>query len=149
MFTVALIGPDGAGKTTIGRLLEHELPFPVKYIYMGVNVDAGNHLLPTTRLKRAVKRALGLRTAAGGPRPAGAKLDRPARMAVCFVAVKSALNLLNRLAEEWYRQFLSWCYTQRRFIVVYDRHYFPDYYAHDIADDGVKKPLGRRIHGFF
>jgi hypothetical protein len=59
MFTVALIGPDGAGKTTIGRRLEHALPRPVKYIYMGVNLDSSNVMLPTTRLVKAIKRALG------------------------------------------------------------------------------------------
>ena len=33
-FTVALIGPDGAGKTTVARALEEALPFPVEYLYM-------------------------------------------------------------------------------------------------------------------
>jgi len=31
-FTVALIGPDGAGKTTVARALEGVLPFPVEYL---------------------------------------------------------------------------------------------------------------------
>jgi cytidylate kinase len=57
MFTVALIGPDGAGKTTISRRLEHELPLPVKYVYMGINTVASNHMLPTTRLACAMKRS--------------------------------------------------------------------------------------------
>src|SRR5437667_23836 len=52
-FTVALIGPDGAGKTTIGRRLEKSLPLPVRYLYMGVNAEASNALLPTTRVLRA------------------------------------------------------------------------------------------------
>jgi ABC-type branched-subunit amino acid transport system ATPase component len=54
MFTVALIGPDGAGKTTIGRRIEHTLPLPVKYVYMGVNLDSSNHMLPTTRLLKSI-----------------------------------------------------------------------------------------------
>src|SRR5206468_11488099 len=54
-FTVALIGPDGAGKTTVSRRIEQSLPVPVKYIYMGVNTDASNVMLPTTRAIHALK----------------------------------------------------------------------------------------------
>src|SRR5947208_16695713 len=32
-FTVALIGPDGAGKTTVAHELDQLLAIPVKYIY--------------------------------------------------------------------------------------------------------------------
>ncbi len=59
MVTVALIGADGAGKTTIGHRLEKESTLPMKYIYMGENPESGNHTLPTTRMILKVKRALG------------------------------------------------------------------------------------------
>jgi thymidylate kinase len=149
MFTVALIGPDGAGKTTIGRRLEHELPLPVKYVYMGINTAACNHMLPTTRLARVLKRALGTDRDQGGPRDPTLERRRPKG----FVrrlggGIKSALGLCNRLAEECYRQIVAWNYTRRRNIVIFDRHYFPDYYAYDIARDSTRS-LAQRIHGFF
>jgi thymidylate kinase len=150
MFTVALIGPDGAGKTTIGRRLEHELPLPVKYVYMGINTAASNHMLVTTRLARAVKRKLGVDRDQGGPRDPTAKRKRPNGLVRrAGTAIKSALSLCNRLAEECYRQLLTWSYTRRRNIVIFDRHYFPDYYAYDIAGDCGKRSLAQRLHGFF
>ena len=150
MFTVALIGPDGAGKTTIGRRLEQELPLPVKYVYMGSNTAASNHLLPTTRLACAVKRALGIYRDQGGPPDPTARRSHAVGFARrVFATVKSGLSLCNRLAEECYRQVLTWYYTRRRKIVIFDRHYFPDYYAYDIAGDWGKRSLAQRIHGFF
>lgn len=150
MFTVALIGPDGAGKTTIGRRLQNELPLPVKYVYMGINTAASNHMLPTTRLLRAAKRAFGAERDQGGPQDPAAGRRRPTGFFRRLrAAAKSALGLSNQIAEECYRQVLSWYYTRRGYIVIFDRHYFPDYYAFDIAKDGPEKSLAQRIHGFF
>ena len=42
MVSIALVGADGAGKTTIARELERAADPPVKYIYMGVNTSASN-----------------------------------------------------------------------------------------------------------
>ena len=40
MVTVALIGADGAGKTTVGRRLEEGGEVRIKYLYMGINAAA-------------------------------------------------------------------------------------------------------------
>jgi thymidylate kinase len=40
--------------------------------------------------------------------------------------IGTALRLLNRLGEGWLRQFVSWRYQWRGFIVVYDRHFLFD-----------------------
>lgn len=149
MFTVALIGPDGAGKTTIGRRLEHALPMPVKYVYMGVNLDASNHMLPTTRLLHAIKRARGARPDnAGPPDPRRAKPKPKGAIKRTAAGLKTSLRLTNRIAEEWFRQGTAWYYQRRGNIVLFDRHFFSDYYAYDIAQDGAPRPLSNRIHGF-
>ena len=62
--------------------------------------------------------------------------------------MRSGLSLANRMCEEWFRQGLAWYYQFRGQIVLFDRHYFSDYYAYDIAAGNGGRPLGRRIHGF-
>jgi thymidylate kinase len=137
-FTVALIGCDGAGKTTVARALERDGELPVRYLYMGVSAESSNRLLPTTRLVQAVRRA---RPDASGPveRPTGPPRRRGGR-------ARAALRLANRLAEEWYRQLLAARYRSRGHIVVFDRHFLADYHATDVAAAG--RPMSRRIHGW-
>jgi thymidylate kinase len=148
-FTVALIGPDGAGKTTLARRLEHELPMPATYLYMGVSADSSDRMLPTTRLAHALKRRRGAPLdTAGPPDPADVSKPKP-RGAVKRArrAVRSVLRLGNQLAEESYRNMLAWRYLRRGAVVLFDRHYFADYYAYDIAN-GARRPLSRRLHGW-
>ena len=151
MFTVALIGADGAGKTTICRHLKHALPVPSRYVYMGVNLEAANIKLPTTWLVHKAKRICDRRTRRTGNGPPDLTRIKPlpkkplARLAA---EMKSGVWLLNRLGEEWFRQALIWFFLRRGNIVLFDRHYYSDYYAHDIANRGAGRPLGRRIHGF-
>ncbi len=149
MFTVALIGPDGAGKTTVGRRLEKSLPLPAKYLYMGVNHEASNCMLPTTRIVRFARRMLGIKKDQGGPYNPDAP-SPPSRGPVRRLAgnVKSALSLINRISEEWYRQAVAWYYTARRHVVLFDRHYFSDYYAYEIAENGKGRSVKQRVHGF-
>ena len=154
MFTVALIGPDGAGKTTISRRLNGLLPIPVKYLYMGVNLDASNHMLPTTRMLHLFKRLLRAGPDAGGPPDPDLVHARPDKKLTLAGVVKraagglkSGVSLVNRVCEEWFRQGVAWYYQRRGHVVLFDRHFFPDYYAYDIANTGQKRALGRRLHG--
>jgi thymidylate kinase len=147
-FTVALVGADGAGKSTISQSLPDVLPFPVKSIYMGVNLHSGGHMLPTTRLLLAAKRARG-RTpdmpvgATQAPREATA----PAR---ARAGLKAATRLAVWISEEMFRQLLAWYFSRLRgYVVVFDRDFFADFYVHDVAARDLQRPLTRRIHGFF
>lgn len=148
MFTVALIGSDGAGKTTIGRRLEREMPQAIKYVYMGINLEASNLVLPTTRLLRGMKRILGRPDTGGPPDPTRKKSRPKGTVKRAASTLKSTLRLLNRLAEEWFRQILTWYYLRRGYIVLFDRHFFSDYYAHDIAGNDPDRAFTRRVHGF-
>jgi thymidylate kinase len=145
-FTVALIGCDGAGKTTVARELERGSALPVRYLYMGVSAEASNRQLPTTRLANAVKRLRGTaRPDHGPPEPAAARPAAAARPSARRSA-RAALRLANRLAEEWYRQVIAQAYQARGAIVVFDRHFLADYHAFDVTGGG--RPLSRRVHGW-
>jgi thymidylate kinase len=142
MSSVAIIGPDGAGKTTITQQLVASGFYPFKYIYMGTNVDSCSHVLPTTRFVQRFKKWFGLteeeitaNTNAGAVRKAG----RSFRQGWLWAAAR----LLNNLAEEWYRQIISWYYQWKGFVVLYDRHF-----VFDLLDSAAVKPrsISNRIH---
>jgi thymidylate kinase len=142
-FTVALIGADGSGKTTVSRALRDALPFPTRHVYMGSNPEAATHLLPTSRLVRAVRRTRG--TSGLGDFPNLASEDD--RREPWRVRAHEAAWLVHRMAEEWYRQVVVWSYLLRGFVVVLDRHYYADYHS---ASRAIGKRLStmRRLHAF-
>ena len=146
MTTVALIGPDGAGKTTVAGRLPDVLPVPVRYLYMGVSTASSNVMLPTTRLARRVKRATGAPPDTAGPPAHGPRRPRSrSHVRRWRDEVRAALRLTNRFAEEWYRQWLAWRWERSGAVVVFDRHFFVDYHAYDL--EGVERSWSQRLHG--
>lgn len=148
MFSVALVGPDGSGKTTICQRLLESFALPTKYVYMGVNTESSNVMLPTTYVLRGLKRLIGATPDRDGPRDLkSVRRERPRGAKGVLRGAKAALLLANRVAEEWFRQGLTWYYQRRGYIVLFDRHYFADYYSYDIAPSAEPRPLLRRLHG--
>ena len=150
--TVALVGADGAGKSTLARLLrDADLPRPVETVYMGVNLEASTLMLPTTWLLLAAKRRRGgrpdlvatdLGARPGTPTGPGARARRPARELARF-AVWST--------EEWLRQVVVALHSARGRIVVFDRHFVADYWHADAAAVGAgeaRRGAASRAHGW-
>lgn len=143
MTTVALIGPDGAGKSSIVQRVARGLQVPTAVVYMGINLEASTLMLPTTRLALEVKRHRNLRPDMVG---ATTSADTAGRGGITRQA-RSAVRLANWLAEEWFRQSVAWIHQRRGRLVLFDRHFFCDYYAADVAGRRPGRPWTSRVHG--
>lgn len=153
-FTIALIGADGAGKTTLAHHLAENLPGPTLYLYLGINPEASTTVLPLTRFLWALRHSGRADLGCGGPRRFGTtpRQDRrrgplPLRSARGFI--QGWVRLLILLLEEWYRQVHARRARTRGATVILDRHFYFDYYAHDVTDLSGRRSLFRRIHGWF
>lgn len=144
MRSVALIGPDGAGKSSIAREVARRVGAPARYLYMGVNLEQSNLTLPTTRLALAIKRARGRGPrmtadwAGGDSRDGG----RPRLLREAYAGVR----LLGWLGEEWFRAMVAQIYSWRGYLVVFDRHFLYDYYSTD-AQRQAGQLMATRLHG--
>jgi thymidylate kinase len=94
--TVALLAPDGAGKTTLARSLGEAFYLPTRYIYMGTNTQSGSVTLPTTHML--------------------AKLNAKRRPLI------RALGALNSLVEQGVRYRVGAYHRRRGRLVVFDRY---------------------------
>lgn len=133
----------------MARALEQASPLPIKYLYMGVSPLSSNHALPTTRLLSAARRALGRNADMAGPPNPTRRRPPPANPArrIPYEA-RRLLILANRVAEEAYRQRIARGYRRRGVVVVSDRDFFADYYAHDIANPDPNRSLASKLHGY-
>jgi thymidylate kinase len=149
VFTVALIGPDGSGKTTISRRLETELGLPVTSLYMGVNMYSSSVMLPHMRLIRYLRQ----RRRTDDPRlRSDIKDDKEQPKTAAprpLGAIRSGIRLSSWLAEESYRLLVARRHTRRGRIVVFDRHFFADFHAEEVnAPSASSRSMARRIRMF-
>jgi len=128
MFTVALIGGDGAGKTTLANAVIQSSGLPMKYLYMGLSTRSSNHALPTSRLVLFLKRRMYKKAVAksANPFPDEMPASQLEYSEETHGWVWNTARFLNRLAEAWYRQLISMNYQLRGYVVIYDRHFFFD-----------------------
>jgi thymidylate kinase len=153
MFTVSLIGPDGVGKTTVAKRLEALFPYPVKYIYMGLNISEANYSLPTTRLWHTWVRRRLMKDGRLDPLAKRKRQHASYSSRIPFyrwpdIIVRKTLGLCHDLLEEWYRYLIAWIYEKRGYIVILDRHFLYDF----INFNGHRREpiyeLKRKIHNF-
>jgi thymidylate kinase len=150
MSTVALIGPDGTGKTTVAEGLVAECPFPMKYLYMGMSIESSNVALPTSRLAHRIKVAQHRRALAkrGDPVPTDIHLHGVEHRTDQRGRLGAIARLLRRISEESYRQLVSWIYQWQGYVVLYDRHFLFDALPPP-ANLRAPRRLTDRIHNWF
>jgi len=148
MISIALIGADGSGKTTLAAKLKSSFPRPMKYLYMGINIESSNIALPTSRFFEAARQIKNGKSN-GMAVPQSLHDKKPALQPGVLKSIWLFIRTLNRIAEEWYRQMVSWFYRRKGFIVLYDRHFLFDFDANELNPDSCKLPSAERIHRWF
>lgn len=130
MSMITLIGADGSGKTTIAKKLIEDQPVKLKYLYMGLNIESSNHSLFTSKLiynyklyKR--KKKLGLKGSLKRQNISLHDLNEE-RMIDTRGKLGATFRMLNRIAEQAYRQLIAWGYQLRGYDVLCDRHFLFD-----------------------
>lgn len=148
MVTIALVGGDGAGKTTVAQMLQQSFPLPIKYLYMGTSIQSSNVALPTSRLVLYIKQRLYRKRMAAVGTPVEPTISahdleyQPIRRG----RIGRVARLLNRVSEQWYRQLVAWYYQQRGYIVLFDRHFLFEYTPQQKVDSANPGGFSERLH---
>lgn len=120
---IALLAPDGAGKTTLAHSLLKEQFLRARLIYMGTNLDSSTVGFPTSKwLKKRIKMLESKKS------PLNKLLLKALKMA----------NYLNRLLEQWYRVGAGIYYKWSGRTVVFDRFIYDAYLAAPARTAGQK-----------
>ena len=147
--TVALVGADGVGKTTLAKRLCAELGAGARYVYLGSNPTAATHLLPTTRAWLRLRALLGQDAHHSGPPAPRHRRVRPTNpLRRLGQHLKSLLSLAMRVSEECHRFVVVAVLARRGYLTILDRHPYPDYYADHVAGLKGWRRWGDRIHGY-
>jgi len=147
--TVALIGLDGSGKSTVAKFLLESCPLPLRYLYMGTSIESSNYALPTSRLihkwkvyqhKKSLKKS-------GEDVPGKVTLHGLEHRLDNRGKLGGIIRLSRRVSEESYRQLVSWTFQLRGKIVLYDRHFLFD--ACPVPTDTSKHRFTDEVHHWF
>lgn len=138
---VAIIGPDGAGKSTLVQALQAVSSLPTVMIYMGTNPESTNYSLPTMRWmhRRSRKRRGVPGVALEQPRPRSA-LKRVLRIG------REIVGLVHQLLEYSYRFHVGAVAKRRGAVVLFDRYIYDGLI--DLLVEGLPPWQQTRAHLF-
>ena len=125
MASVALIGGDGSGKTTVAKNFVQTSKLPSKYLYMGLSTLKSSPAFPTTLLIRYFKmrsyKKSGNSNSEQYEDPSFTQdyHHNPTKRSDIWHSIRS----VNYLIDVLYRQVYSWIYQLQGYLVIYDRHF--------------------------
>jgi len=128
MKTIALIGADGSGKTTIAKRILENPPVKMKYIYMGLNIESSNYALPTSRLIHYLKvyRYKKRNNIKGKIENLSIHTINEDRKEDTRGILGATFRTLNRISEHLYRQLIAVFFQLLGYTILFDRHYLFD-----------------------
>ena len=115
---VALLGPDGAGKTTLADALAEEPYLQARRIYMGTNDQAATVSLPSTRWLRR-------------------RLSKSCRPSLLRGLTRRALSV-SRVLDYWWRLAVAAYLKRRGRLVILDRYTYDE-----VVASPAKSPIKR------
>lgn len=128
MKTIALIGADGSGKTTIAKKILENPPVKMKYIYMGLNIESSNYALPTSRLIHFLKvyRYKKKNNIKAKIKNLSIHTINEDRKEDTRGVLGATFRTLNRISEHLYRQLIAVFFQLLGYTILFDRHYLFD-----------------------
>ena len=145
--TIAHVGPDGAGKTTLAKRLVTELEQtrPATYLYMGYSPESSNRMLCTTRLSRRISTRFP-NTFSASNEPAAVRDDTVESNVSwkrrSIATMRRCVRLVTGLFEERYRWRPVNKENNQGRIVVMDRFFLTDFLRTRGARGGLS-PIDR------
>lgn len=116
---VAVLGPDGAGKSTLVAALPGALGADALVVYMGVNRDSQTHALPTMRwAQRWVAPVPTVAPTTPGPRAATGRRSRPT------ARLRRIVTRVHLLLDQAYRVGIGMRARRQGRTVIFDRYLY-------------------------
>lgn len=142
--SVAFVGPDGAGKSTVVKSLLDAWPDVTRFVFMGAGIDQANFALPSSRwLTRRKRRRLENVLEDPSVLPPARLLSEEQRNTISGGRLVKVVGLVNRVAEEWYRYCVIASFESLGYVVLCDRYFL---FEHRLEPPKRDAPLTVRIH---